>query len=94
MYHDPLSGYRNARGVPSRAMPDYIHSDYMFMIYKSGCMCFHTEAAVYIPDNHDFGLSHCSCYKQVMVRDVHDDYIMIHIRATSTYINVLESWQR
>ena len=66
----------------------------MFMIYKSGCMCFHTEAAVYIPDNHDFGLSHCSCYKQVMVRDVHDDYIMIHIRATSTYINVLESWQR
>ena len=48
MYHDPLSGYRNARGVPSRAMPDYIHSDYMFMIYKSGCMCFHTEAAVYL----------------------------------------------
>ena len=29
-------------------MPDYIHSDYMFMIYKSGCMCFHTEAAVYL----------------------------------------------
>ena len=29
-----------------------------------------------------------------MVRDVHEDYIMIHIRATSTYINVLESWQR
>ena len=25
-----------------------IHSDYMFMIYKSGCMCFHTEAAVYL----------------------------------------------
>ena len=23
MYHEPLSGYRNARGVPSRAMPDY-----------------------------------------------------------------------
>jgi hypothetical protein len=29
-----------------------------------------------------------------MVRDVHDDYIMIHIRVISTYINVLESWQR
>ena len=25
-----------------------IHSDYMFMIYKLGCMCFHTEAAVYL----------------------------------------------
>lgn len=25
-----------------------IPSDYMFMIYKSGCMCFHTEAAVYL----------------------------------------------
>ena len=25
-----------------------IPSGYMFMIYKSGCMCFHTEAAVYL----------------------------------------------
>jgi hypothetical protein len=40
MYHDPHSGYRHARVVLSRAIPDYTSGSHVHDI-TSGYMCLH-----------------------------------------------------